>query len=44
MMMLVDKKVFFGFRHSDHIKYMRVGGRPHRTQRGQLGGEDQGGH
>ena len=26
---------------TDHIKYMRISGRRHRGQQGQLGGEDQ---
>ena len=40
-MMLVVMRVFL-FNMSDHIKYMRVGGRRHRQQQGQLRGEDQG--
>ena len=41
-MMLVDMRVFL-FNMSDHIKYMRVGGRRHRGQQGQVRGEDEGG-
>ena len=38
-MMLVDMR-FFVFNMSDHIKYMRVGGRQHHGWQGQFGGED----
>ena len=45
VMMLVDMRVFlFSTCLTTLIKYMRVGGRRHRGQQGQVRGEDQGGH
>ena len=43
MVMVVDMRVFYTFNMFDHIKYMFVGGQPHRGRQGKPGGDDHGG-